>query len=186
MDYDYDCDGIFDDYDSNSQMNNVSREIFNRDAPNEFRQCTKCNNFNIKSTEPKFKNMCLECFKNSRKEEKNVFSTFRNCEQCGLSNIDSKKPLYVKKCNTCLNPKTGVSNFRTCERCLGNNIKLTDPSWKVICTECFNQEKSNYLLCPGCNLPKIKPSSSWQKICYSCYKSNQQNVIQMSDIVQYK
>lgn len=186
MDYDYDCDGIFDDYDVNTQIN---KEIFDRDTTTEeFRKCVKCEKMNIKSSEPKFKNMCLECFKNAKKEERQIFrpSAFRTCEQCNSNNIDCNKPLYIKKCDECMNPKSSIpSNFRVCERCRGYNIKISDPSWKKICYECFNQEKNNCLICPGCNLPKIKPSSPWQKMCYSCFKSSQQIPKTMDSVVTY-
>lgn len=142
-------------YDSEAQDNFDMIHKFHEGSSEVRRQCQACGLYKINRTEPKWKDRCLNCFK--QKREVNPIL----------------KELYETVVPTGHIPKT-------CQDC-GKQFHI-DPkeNWKVQCLPCYRikPNKASYIKveCENCSVSfSRKEEDTWRKICFKCYKLRQEH-----------
>lgn len=82
---------------NNQQLNNeISNDTDENNLISNLRKCIKCNEYNIRLSEPQWKKTCYECYLKDKNE-----TQYRLCNGCGKPAIKTTDPEWRKLCYTC-------------------------------------------------------------------------------------
>jgi hypothetical protein len=142
---------------------------------NKLRACSSCGELKILKTDPDFKDKCMDCFRNAKREEE--MEEKRPCSLCNELLIPITKPDYVDKCTGCFKSANAMVEKRACNDCGLLKIPITQPAFKNRCVDCFklnitNNTQRECSMCLQLTIPANKPS--YINKCDACYKSNKE------------
>lgn len=131
-----------------------------------FRKCAQCTLHVIAGEEPKWKTVCLECFKSNKRAE--TLNGGRRCSKCSAYNISLTAPTAVKLCSECSVIKDGVA----CKDCGLKLISKAEAYRKTLCAGCWSNKCKNETdlsakRCEECNAYVI-PLGAVDKTCADC------------------